>query len=145
MEFTDFESKMSHIRELLPNIELCNYEVFDDIEKSWNITKEKYGSYLWPLSDIEHHVLYFHLIKHACDNKKMTIRNPMHAEYNQDEIIFSDIYFMTDGIHGGDKLCNYYFEKEKIVLGLYLGTGNTGLSVSPLSYTHLTLPTIYSV
>jgi len=130
MDFENFGKKMSSIREILPNIELCNYEVFNDIEKSWNVTKEKYGSYLWPLSDIEHHVLYFHLIKNACDNKKMIIRNPMHAEYNQDEIISSDIYFITQGEYDEDLICNYYFEKEKIVLGLYLGTRNTALSIS---------------
>jgi hypothetical protein len=131
MDFNSFEIKTSHIRELLPNIELCNYEVFNDVEQSWNITKQKYGNYLWPLSDIEHHVLYLHLIKNACDNKKMIIRNPMYVEYNQDDIISSDIYFITTQKNIRDYIiCNYYFEKEKIVLGVYLGTGMDGLNVS---------------
>jgi len=133
MDFSNFGNIYSCIREILPNIELPNYEVFDEIDKSWNITKEKYGSYLWPVSDVEHHKLYFHLIKNACDNKKMIIRNPMYEHYNQDEIISTDIHFMTNYRSDNDIdniICNYYFEKYNIVLGLFLGTGMTGLGVT---------------
>lgn len=132
MDFSNFGNKYSCIREILPNIELPDYEVFEEIDKSWNVTKEKYGSYLGPFSDVEHHKLYFHLIKNACDNKKMIIRNPMYLEYNQDEIISSDVYFITyyNNDNDIDIICNYFFEKENIVMGLFLGTGETGLGVT---------------
>jgi hypothetical protein len=132
MDVSNYTNQMSSISEILPNIELPKYELFNEIEHSWNITKQKYGRYLWTLSDIYHHELYFHLIKNACDNKKMYIKNPMFLEYNQSEIISSDIYFIThfNNDNDTDLICNYYFKNENIVLGLFLGTGQTGLSVT---------------
>jgi hypothetical protein len=118
------------IQEILPNLVKINYEQFDYIDKAWEVTQIKYGKYLWPFSDVEHHKLYFHLIKNACENKKMIIRNPMYAQFNQNEIIESDVYFLTKGVSNEDVICNYYYKNENIVLGIFLGTGNTGLNIT---------------
>ena len=131
MDFSNFSHKTSNLNEILPNIELPKYDLFNEINNSANISKQKYGDYLIPLSNLENHELYFHLIKNACDNKKMIIRNPMFLEYNQPEIISSDIYFIDTGIYDKDFIFNYYFEKENIVFGLFSGSGTTGLSIGP--------------
>jgi hypothetical protein len=128
MDFNCFDNKWSNVNDLLPS-QVINYELLKEIELSANLAKEKYGEYSI-LSDLKHHESYFHLIKTACDNKKMIIRNPLYVENNQPEIISSDIYFFTNTIHPSDLICNYYFEKEQIVLGIFLGTGRTGLSIT---------------
>lgn len=128
MSLEEFTHEEKNVRDILPpHLLSCKYDLFNEINDSANKAKEKYGNYLWPLSDLEHLELYFNLIKNACDNKKMIIKNLLN-----NEVIESDIYFITNLYHDGDYnfVFNYYYEKENIVLGLVSGSGVTGLSIN---------------
>jgi hypothetical protein len=128
MEFNYSCEEFLNIATLLPiSKSLPEYEVFNEIESSWNIAMQKYGHYLQPFTDIERHKILFYLIKDACDNKKLTIKNPF-----KDEIISSDIYFITHltSDNDNDLVFNYYFKEQDIVLGLLSGSGITGLAIT---------------
>ena len=144
MDISNFSIGWTSMREILPNIEVCKYDIFNDIQHSWNTAIQKYGQYIWSERIVEDFFLYFHLIKNMCDNKKMIIRNPLYLEYNQPEILSSDVYFITrytDTYEHGhehpipeyspvDLISNYYFERENIVVGIFLGTGDVGLHIT---------------
>ena len=141
MDPSNFSISHTTMRDIMPNIPLCKYDVFNDIDHSWNKSIQKYGSYIWQRSTLDDMELYFHFVKNMCDNKKMIIRNPLYLEYNQPEIMSSDVYFITrysdkPTDHGDDSACvidlvaNYYFEKENIVVGIFLGTGDVGLHIT---------------
>jgi hypothetical protein len=128
LESTYSKGDYLDIKNLLPfNVNFPTYDVFNEIDRSHNEALQKYGSYLWPLSDTERHKIIFHLMKHACDNKKMIIENPFARE-----IICSDIYFITHLTSDNDQnfVFNYYFEEKKLVLGLLSGSGTTGLAIT---------------
>ena len=114
------------IKSILPVNILPEYEIFNDIESSWNTALQKYGTYGEYPSDIEYHKIFFYLIKDACDNKKLTIKHPF-----LDKIISSDIYFITHLTSDDDDnfVFNYYFKEKNIVLGLLSGSGITGLCI----------------
>jgi hypothetical protein len=142
MDFSNFSISWSCMAEILPNIEIPNYDVFTELHNSWNNSIQKYGMYIFDHRINNDLFLYFHLIKNMCDNKKLTIKNPLHLENNQPEIISSDIYFITrysDNYNHGhsipnyypiDLIANYYFENENIVVGILLGTGDVGLHIT---------------
>lgn len=141
MDPSNFSISHTCMRDIMPNIPLCKYDVFNDIDHSWNQSMQKYGSYIWQRSHLDDMELYFHFVKNMCDNKKMIIRNPLYLQHNQSEIMSSDVYFITrysDKLtyHGDnsayviDLVANYYFEKENIVVGIFLGTGDIGLHIT---------------
>jgi hypothetical protein len=112
MHFNYSSGGFLDIRSLVPVIaNFPTYEVFNEIDRSWNTAIQKYGHYLQPFSDIERHKIFFHLMKKACDNKKMIIKNPF-----EKEIICSDIYFITHLTcdNDNDFVFNYYFEKKNL-------------------------------
>jgi hypothetical protein len=128
----NFENHFLDIVKIIPEtIEIQNYDVFQEIENSYNATIPKTGRYLYPLCDLDIHKLYFHLIKNACDNKKMVIKNPLN-----DKTIESDIYFITHLTSDVDNsfIFNYYFHEENIVFGLYSGGEVVGLSTQAPAY-----------
>jgi hypothetical protein len=130
-----------HIRDILPeNLKLKN-NLFKDITNSANTARQKYGDYFLANSvTLEMLEVYFYLIKNACDNKKMIIKNPRYLECNQSKIISSDTCFIThyEKDDDDDLIFNYYFEKENIVLGIFSGSGNLGLSISAAYLIYLT-------
>jgi 2-polyprenyl-3-methyl-5-hydroxy-6-metoxy-1,4-benzoquinol methylase len=128
MSFNYFSGGFLDIKSLIPVIaNFPNYEVFNEIDRSWNVAIQKYGHYMHPFTDIERHKLFYHLMKKACNNKKMIIKNPF-----EKEIICSDIYFITHLTcdNDNDFVFNYYFEKKKLVLGILSGSGQTGLAIT---------------
>lgn len=145
MDPSNFSISHTTMRDIMPNIPLCKYDVFNEIDHSWSQSIQKYGFYIWQRIHLDERELYFHFVKSMCDNKKMIIRNPLYLEYNQPEILSSDVYFITRYMdtptqHGNqtpvyvvDLIANYYFEKENIVVGIFLGTGDVGLDIT-LSY-----------
>jgi hypothetical protein len=142
MDLSKFSIGYTSMRDIMPNTRLYKYDAFKDIDNSWNTSIHKYGAYIWGANNVEDMELYFHLVKNMCDNKKMIIRNPLYLEYNQPEIISSDVYFITrfsdkpldhpgrELVYVIDLVANYYFEKENIVVGIFLGTGDVGLHIT---------------
>jgi hypothetical protein len=67
----------------------------------------------------------------AASNKKISITSPI-----TNKVIYTDKYFITTNhlqkSHFNYSICNYFFDNEKILLGLGLGTGNNPQETSIL-------------
>jgi len=73
-------------------------------------------------SDTELYTIYINWFKIITETKEMVITSPI-----SNKLIYTDKYFiLCNNEHETTKysICNYYFEDEKIILGLGLGTGN---------------------
>jgi hypothetical protein len=75
--------------------------------------------------------LYLSWIYDSINNKKISITSPI-----TNKVIYTDKYFITtnyaDNSPSKYSICNYYFENDKILLGLGLGTGNNPQETSML-------------
>jgi hypothetical protein len=75
--------------------------------------------------------LYLSWMYDSINNKKISITSPIN-----NKVIYTDKYFITtnqtNNSSSNFSICNYYFDNDKILLGLGLGTGNNPQETSIL-------------
>jgi len=124
-EFAENEITCSYLNEfqLLYNVSKKETKYLSKINKKINKIKES-GEILHidKTSNTEIYTLYINWLKVITETKKMVINSPIN-----NELICTDKYFImcnTQDELTKYSICNYYFEDEKIILGLGLGSGN---------------------
>ena len=131
----ELEEMKLKVKDILPTFEKCGDDdcIFNQINSSWKnrMTKlENYGSMDHLYWNPEYSEDYFYFIKKACNEKKITIKNPL-----TNELITSDVYFLMTEKNNSkypNLICNYYFKENDIILGISLGTSQHSMHSSIL-------------
>jgi len=126
-----FDTEYCNPSSLLENYERKENTVFDEYRNGFQKTLQiseyakQHSNVHNPYWALEQYEYYYYFFEKSCREKKVTIINP-----HTNKPMTTDIYFITaEGNDYGfpNLICNYCFIEENVILGVLLGTGNTGM------------------
>lgn len=122
--FYNIQSKIYNLKKsqldefkLLNHIKLINNEALIKIKQ--NLSSLTIDN---KISNPDYNNLYLSWLNKSINERKISIVSPISRN-----IIYTDKYFITNNLDDENtnfSICNYYFDDEKILLGLGVGTGN---------------------